>query len=58
LNQESRKAGRTPQANDPELEAALARGLADVQAGRVQPMEDVRSMIPQWIANVQSEVRA
>ena len=31
-----------------ELEAALERGLADVKAGRVRPIEDVKSMIPRW----------
>jgi len=31
-----------------ELEAALERGLNDVEAGRVRPIEEVKSMIPQW----------
>jgi predicted transcriptional regulator len=30
------------------LKAALDRGLADVKAGRVRPIEEVKSMIPQW----------
>jgi predicted transcriptional regulator len=34
--------------DDAELKAALERGLADVKAGRVRPIEDVKSMIPQW----------
>ena len=33
-----------------ELEAALDRGLRDVEAGRVRPIEDVRAMIPGWIS--------
>jgi len=32
------------------LEAALERGLRDVEAGRVRPIEDVRSMLPGWIS--------
>ncbi len=31
-----------------ELEAALDRGLADVEAGRVHEIEDVKNMIPRW----------
>lgn len=57
MNQELTKAGSTAGPNDPELEAALTRGLADVQAGRVQPIDDVRNMIPQWIADVRSGSR-
>jgi predicted transcriptional regulator len=34
--------------DETELKAALDRGLADVKAGRVRPIEDVNSMIPQW----------
>ena len=33
-----------------ELQAALDRGLRDVEAGRVRPLEDVRAMIPGWIS--------
>ena len=33
-----------------ELEAALNRGLQDVAAGRVRPVEEVRDMIPRWAA--------
>jgi predicted transcriptional regulator len=33
-----------------ELEAALERGLRDVEAGRVRPMEEVREMIPGWVS--------
>jgi predicted transcriptional regulator len=31
-----------------DLDAALQRGLNDVEAGRVRPIEEVRSMIPRW----------
>jgi predicted transcriptional regulator len=34
--------------NEADLGAALDRGMADVQAGRVRPIEDVKTMIPQW----------
>jgi predicted transcriptional regulator len=30
------------------LEAALERGLTDVEAGRVRPVEEVKAMIPRW----------
>jgi predicted transcriptional regulator len=30
------------------LEAALERGLKDVEAGRVRPVEQVKAMIPRW----------
>ena len=30
------------------LEMALERGLKDVEAGRVRPIEEVREMIPRW----------
>lgn len=33
-----------------ELEAALERGLADVRAGAVRPMEEVRALLPQWLS--------
>lgn len=36
--------------DDAELEAALQRGLEDVAAGRVRPVEEVKAMIPQWIS--------
>ena len=32
------------------LEAALQRGLQDVEAGRVHPIEEVKAKIPQWIS--------
>ncbi len=34
--------------NEADLSAALDRGLADVQAGRVRPIENIQTMIPQW----------
>jgi len=34
--------------DEAELKNALDRGLADVTAGRVRPIEDVKTMIPQW----------
>ena len=34
------------------LEAALERGLKDVEAGRVRPIEEVKGMIPGWTARV------
>ena len=32
--------------NDVALEAALKRGLEDVEAGRVRPLEEARTLIP------------
>jgi predicted transcriptional regulator len=34
--------------DDAELEAALQQGLKDVEAGRVRPIEEVKTMIPRW----------
>ena len=39
-----------PEPDAAELETALERGLRDVDAGRVRPIEDVRAMIPGWIS--------
>ena len=39
-----------PEPDAAELAAALERGLRDVEAGRVRPIEDVRAMIPGWIS--------
>jgi predicted transcriptional regulator len=33
---------------DAELEAALQRGLDDVEAGRVREIDDVKKLIPRW----------
>ena len=38
----------TDENEDTELEAALDRGLADVEAGRVRSIEEVQNMIPSW----------
>jgi predicted transcriptional regulator len=43
-------AEKEPAMDDPQLQTALARGLADVEAGRTLPIEDVRGMIPKWIS--------
>ena len=32
------------------VEPALERGLRDVEAGRVRPVEDVRSLLSGWIS--------
>ena len=37
-----------PEPDAAQLEAALDRGLRDVEAGRVRPIEEVRAMIPGW----------
>ena len=34
--------------DEKELNRSLERGLADVEAGRVRPIEDVKDMIPRW----------
>ncbi|SRR5712692_10830348 len=34
--------------DEKELERSLERGLADVEAGRVRSIEEVKSMIPRW----------
>jgi hypothetical protein len=31
-----------------ELETSLQRGLCDVEAGRVRPIEEVKDLLPQW----------
>jgi predicted transcriptional regulator len=36
--------------DEAELEAAMERGLRDVEAGRVRPIEEVRDMIPRWVS--------
>jgi len=36
--------------DEAQLEAALQRGLKDVAAGRVRPIEEVKAMIPRWTA--------
>ena len=34
--------------DEAELSAALDRGLADAKTGRVRPIDEVKTMIPQW----------
>ncbi len=36
--------------DDAALEAALERGLKDVEAGRVHSIDEVKAMIPPWIS--------
>ncbi len=38
-----------PEPDAQELDAALERGLADVAAGRVRPLADVRAMLQEWL---------
>lgn len=35
---------------DAETMAAIDRGIADADAGRVVPLEEVRKLLPQWIS--------
>ncbi len=37
-----------PEPDASELEAALDRGLRDVEARRVRPIEDAQAMLPGW----------
>jgi predicted transcriptional regulator len=37
-----------PEPDAEQLDVSLARGLADVEEGRVLPIEDVRGMISEW----------
>lgn len=41
-----------------QLEAALQRGLADVEADRVHEVEDVQKMIQRWISKSYRRRRA
>lgn len=34
--------------------AAIDRGIADADAGRVVPLEEVRKLVPQWISKFES----
>jgi predicted transcriptional regulator len=34
--------------------AAIDRGLADADDGRVAPLEEVRKLVPQWISKFES----
>ena len=35
--------------------AAIDRGIADADAGRAVPLEEVRKLIPQWISKFESQ---
>lgn len=41
-------------AGEIEVLAALREAEGDIKAGRVRPIEDVRSLIPEWIAKSSS----
>jgi predicted transcriptional regulator len=34
--------------------AAIDRGIADADAGRVVPLDEVRKLVPQWISKFES----
>ena len=34
--------------------AAIDRGIADADAGRTVPLEEVRQLVPQWISKFES----
>jgi len=34
--------------------AAIDRGIADADAGRTVPLEEVRKLVPQWISKFES----
>lgn len=34
--------------------AAIDRGIADADAGRAAPLDEVRKLIPQWISKFES----
>ena len=40
---------------DAETLAAIDRGIADADAGRVVPLEEVRKLVPQWISKFESQ---
>jgi hypothetical protein len=40
--------------DEDELERSLARGLADEEAVRVRPVNEVNSMIPRWTSTRES----
>jgi hypothetical protein len=44
-----------PDENDPELLAALDRGIADDDADRVYSVDEVRAMITQWTSRSPSQ---
>jgi len=38
----------------PETLAAIDRGIADADDGRIVPIEEVRKLIPEWISKFES----
>ncbi|MGD0698092.1 MAG: antitoxin [Terriglobia bacterium] len=40
---------------DAETLAAIDEGIADAEAGRTVPAEEVRKLIPQWISKFESQ---
>ncbi len=42
---------------DEETLAAIDRGIADADAGRVTPIEEVEKMLPQWISRSSSPMK-
>jgi predicted transcriptional regulator len=40
---------------DAETVAGIERGVADADAGRTVPIEDVRKLIPEWISKFESQ---
>ena len=39
---------------DAKTMAAIDRGIADADAGRAVPLEEVRKLVPQWISKFES----
>ena len=39
---------------DAKILAAIDRGIADADAGRAVPLEEVRKLVPQWISKFES----
>ena len=42
---------------DDETLAAIDKGIRDVEAGRVTPIEEVEKMLPQWISKFSSPTK-
>jgi predicted transcriptional regulator len=40
---------------DAETRAAISEGIADAEAGRTVPADEVRKLIPQWISKFESQ---
>ena len=43
-----------PEDEDDETLAAIDEGIADAEAGRTAPIEEVRKLLPQWIHTASS----